>query len=672
MKSEHQEYILRNIDQMSVKEIGRHLHLKEKKIWEFLKYQKGRKKSLDIPSEEIKVPLQKKPAILSIILIIILGVTVYGNSLNGQFIWDDEHLIKDNIYIRNWSHMPQVFTEGIGAGSEMEYHFYRPFQIVTYMVDYSLWKLNVKGYHLTNILLHILVAVGIYCLINVLFNDNLLSLLTGSFYVVHPIHTEVVTYLSGRADSLSLLFILLCILLYLKNSKISSYIFMLLSYALALLSKESSLILPVLLLVYHYSFKERLKVRAFFSIVGLSVVYIIIRLTILKTLLVDVAHTTTLAQRLPGFFTAITSYMQLLFLPLNLHMEYVTANILWGNIKVVLGIVIVFASLICVFMRKKDNPLIFFSVVWFFVALLPVSNIYPINAYMSEHWLYVPSIGFFVVIAQAIILLYRRRGFKIFAIIIAVSSLIFYSYLTIKQNTYWSESINFYKYTLKHAPDSYRVHYNLGVAYKAIGKREEAIHAYKKAIKIKDDYTEAYNDLGTVYYASHKNEEAIAAYKKAIEIEEDYTAAHNNLGNIYYVSHKYDEAIHSYTKAIEIDPDLLEAHYNLGVAYKAVNKNEEAIRSYTKAIEIDPNYAKAHRNLGVAYNAVNRSEEAIASYRKAIAIKPDYAKAHSSLAVVYFQKKQYKSAIEYCDKAKELGFTNLALMEALKSYRESN
>jgi len=124
----------------------------------------------------------KKTIFFSLVLIIILGLAVYGNSLNNEFIWDDESLIEKNIYIRNVSYIPQIFSEDLGTGDEKEYNFYRPIQTITYMVDYSLWKLDVKGYHLTNILLHICVALGIYCLINMIFKDNLLSLLTGSFF----------------------------------------------------------------------------------------------------------------------------------------------------------------------------------------------------------------------------------------------------------------------------------------------------------------------------------------------------------------------------------------------------------------------------------------------------------------------------------------------------------
>ena len=100
-----------------------------------------------------------------------------------------------------------------------------------------------------------------------------------------------------------------------------------------------------------------------------------------------------------------------------------------------------------------------------------------------------------------------------------------------------------------------------------------------------------------------------------------------------------------------------------------MNKNEEAVASYKKAIKIKADDVKAYINLGNAYANMNKKEDAVTLLKKAIKINPDYAMAYNNLAAIYFEKKQYKLAIEYCDRAKELGFTNSALLEALKPYR---
>ena len=154
---------------------------------------------------------------ISIVLIVLIGLAVYSNSLKGQFLWDDEGLIQYNPHIKNWGYLSKIFISNLRAGAGDSTNFYRPVQVFTYLIDYSLWKLNVIGYHMTNVLLHILVALSIYWLIQILFGDRILSLLTALFFVVHPIHTEAITYISGRADPLAALFILLCFIFYKKN-----------------------------------------------------------------------------------------------------------------------------------------------------------------------------------------------------------------------------------------------------------------------------------------------------------------------------------------------------------------------------------------------------------------------------------------------------------------------
>ena len=320
--------------------------------------------------------LAKRKIFLSVILVIILGVAVYGNSINGEFIWDDEALVQDNVYIRDWSNFSKIFSDDIAVGIEKESNSYRPLQMFSYMADYSLWKLNARGYHLTNIVLHILAALSLYYLTNLLFGDNRLSFLTAIFYVVHPIHTEVVTYISGRADSLALLFMLLCFIFYIKGPSSKSaglYFLMIFSYAAALLSRENSVILPVLLLLYHYSFKKKVQVKAFLPIVILSIIYILLRVTVLKALLSHVVYTTTLIERAPGFFVAVSNYIKLLFLPIHLHMEYGGTLFSAGDPKALLGVILFIILTGYAFWKKENNKLFFFCISWFFVAILPVS-----------------------------------------------------------------------------------------------------------------------------------------------------------------------------------------------------------------------------------------------------------------------------------------------------------
>lgn len=619
-----------------------------------------------------KKTLVKKPIFISLSLIIVLGFAVYANSLDGQFIWDDFNLVKDNTYIRNTSNILKLFKTNIGTGADDEYKFYRPLQMLTYMWDYSFWKLNVTGYHLTNTVLHILVALVLYWLVNIIFKDKLLALLISLLFVVHPIHTEAVAYVSGRADSLAALFIFLCFIFYIKRveqKRLVFYVLMMASYVLALLSKEYSLILPALILLYHYSFKKKILVKEFLSITALALCFIVIRFTLLKSIVKPVIQETTLFQRLPGLFVALANYLKLMALPFNLHMEHGVELFAFSDPEVILGIILLISLLVYTYKVKK-NTLMSFSISWFFIAIFPVSNIYPVNAYMAEHWLYLPSIGFFLILAKGLTILYNSKKFKTTSLVIIISLITFYSILTIRQNNYWQEPVGFFKRTLQYTDRSPRLYNNLGLIYKDANEYEKAIACYKKAIEVNSEYPEVYNNLGFAYKNIGEYEKAITFYNKALEIDPKCAKAYCNLGIVYGILGQYEEAISHYKKAIELDREYAEAYNNLGNTYFNIGKYEQAIPCYNKALEIDPEYTKAYNNLGVSYKNLGRHKEAIAAYEKALKIKPDFAEVHTNLALLYYNKKDYALAIQHCDKAVELGYSvDPKLIEVLKPFR---
>ena len=467
--------------------------------------------------------MKKHFTLISIILIIILGAAVYANSLSGKFVWDDHLLIGDNVYIESWANLPKIFTSGITAGARViENSFYRPLQIVTYLINYSLWGLNPGGYHLTNIILHIIVAICIYQFVNLLFSDSALALLTGIFFVVHPVHTEAVTYISGRADSLSAIFLLFCLIYYIRTVHIESpkaYFFISLSYTAALLSKENSLILPLILLFYHYAFRVKINIKKISLISSITIIYIILRFVVFRNFMPEIENKGSFLQTVPGFFAAITSYVRLLFVPFDLHMEYGNRLFSFTHPAVISGALITVSSLAVAFIKRKNNKILFFGVGWFFIMFIPVANIYRVNSsYMMEHWLYLPSIGFFLICSMALRFLYRKKNFQAQTVIITIALLAFYSYLTIKQNDYWSDEVTFYERTLKYKPTNPKIYFNLGLVYENNGRKQNAINAYKKALELNPNYFLAHNNLAVAYYEEKKYDLAIKHCDKALEL----------------------------------------------------------------------------------------------------------------------------------------------------------
>lgn len=460
---------------------------------------------------------------IHILVIAILGFIIYANSLKSSFIWDDYGLIKDNNYIKHWVNLPKIVIEDFGAGGGTRSNFYRPLQMILHMAGYSLWGLNVIGYHLTSVFLHILTAIALYFFVYAIVCNTSIAFLASLLFVTHPINTEAVCYISGVSDPLSLLFILLCFIFYIKslNSKsIAPYLLALLIFAVALLSKENAVIVPILILLYHYSFRKNLEIKKVIPFFIILLSYVLLRLTILNPFIQIHVPITSLLQKLPGCFVALAEFSKLLLLPFNLHVEYGNKVFNISDPRVITGALLSLLLIIFAFLKRKQNPLVFFSIGWFFIAFLPVSNIYPINdSFMMEHWIYTPSIGFFIILSNLIYLPLKNKRLVFLLRTLVIALIVFYSYLTIKQNEYWKEPIAFYKRTLKYAPDSWRFYNELGIEYANSGKTKEAIECYTKSLEINPNLSGVYNNLGNLYRQIGKNDEALAMYKKAKEID---------------------------------------------------------------------------------------------------------------------------------------------------------
>ena len=633
--------------------------------------------------------------ILTIALIIIIisaGFIAYSSSLKGDFIWDDEYLVKENAYIKNWAHINKIVSGKMSTKNVTSaFRFYRPLQLLTYSIDYSIWKMNSLGYHVTNVLLHALAGVALFWLINLMLGSCLIAFLTALLFVVNPVNTEAVSYISGRSDPLSAFLLFLSFIFYIKGTRGYSkiyYFLMLLSFVGALLSREASVVFMLIIPLYCFVFSERIKKSYFLSIVGMTFVYGVVRFTILKNILSNSIINTTFFQRLPGVFVSIVNYLKLLFVPYPLHMEYGKKLFAFNDIKAIIGVVVVIVLITGAFIIRKKNKIVSFSILWFFITFIPISNLYGINAYMAEHWLYLPSIGFLLIIAYYIKRLIDVDKYKVMAIILITALIASYSVMTFKQNYYWKDSVSLYKRTLQFAPNSFRVYNNLGMSYRNrgdlkeaiaplkkalminpnyaeayinlgntyrdLGKRKEAASFYRKVIKLKPNYGEAYNNLAIEYSATGRNMEAIKLYQKAIELNPDYSEAYYNLGISQKQNGVPTEAIESYKKAININPSFAEAYNNLGILYRAMGRQKEAIDAYKKAIRLKPRYADAYNNLAVEYKSLNRDAEAIQMYKKAIEVKPDYAVAFNNLGIVYGTKGEYEDAIKCYKKAVEI------------------
>ncbi len=572
--------------------------------------------------------------LLVLVIFLVVGFVIYGNSFNNELFWDDDDNVVNNVYIKNWDYLPNYFTENLISGSGQVTDYYRPILEISFAFDYHLWGLNSFGFHLTNVCLHIIAAWLTFILLFKLLNfkkyysertNLILSFLAGLFFLVHPIQTEAVTLVAARADPLSYVFGFLAILCYVNfrtpepERKIWDwrrggwqYGGSILFFLLALLTREQVIILPALVLLVELFFLAgKLKrdslgrtMRLLLPWFLISGIYFFMRLTVLD--FNDILHgfsygdiyDGSVGVRLLTFAGVMVRYYLALFFPWHLPMSPAVPVITTVfNLPVFLFIIslLVLAGL-CILTAKK-NKLVLFGGLWFFAVLLPHANVIQIHRPMYLHWLYLAMFGFWLAIFCSLIYFYERikdRNVKLArpllyigggAIIIAV---VFFGTRTIIRNNDWQDPITFYEKNLVYAPDSFIQRNNLGMAYDAVGRHEEAIAEYQKALAIKDVYAQVHHNLANSLRDVGRTEEAILEYNRAIEMSPGFVLPYNGLLAIYMEANdlaRVEEVLARMRVVLADSPDYL---YVAGITYYNFSQYRRAVETWRQLLDKEP------------------------------------------------------------------------------------
>ncbi|MCJ7740343.1 tetratricopeptide repeat protein, partial [Candidatus Microgenomates bacterium] len=462
---------------------------------------------------------------------LLLTFFCYHNILNNKLFYDDEELIYKNAYVADLRYFPKYFSENMVAGAGKTSNMYRPVLLLSFAIDHAIWGNNPIGYHLTSILLHAANAFLIFLLIQRLFQRKILAFFTALLFIIHPIQTEAVAYASGRTDLLCSFFILLSLLFFLKKNILPAAVF----FILAILSKETAIILPFLLILI--SLKLPAIIALFFSI---DFVYLILRLTTLNfgnTLnfyQTGNLYSQNLFVRLLTFPSAFFQYLQLLIFPKELifarNMTYVTSI---TNPAVIMFLLITIGLFLLI--NKTKNKILLFSAGWFFLTILPVSGIIPINSIAAEHYLYLPSIGLFFLVASIFFFIWQKFSSHNHRTILSVICLTVFGLLivrTIARNNDWHDPITFYTRSLAQSPWHLPMRHNLAMAYAENRQTDLAIAEYKNLIALSDIYPNTHHNLANIYKEQGKYQEAEEEYQKAIVLDQNFIFSYYALADL--------------------------------------------------------------------------------------------------------------------------------------------
>ena len=561
-----------------------------------------------------------KQILIVYVLLMVATLAVFWQVNQFDFINLD-----DPVYVtENKSIQSGITSNGVKWAFSTTYaQFWHPLTWLSLMFDYQLHGLNAGGYHLTNLILHLLSTLLLFWLFNRMTGAIWRSAFVAALFALHPLHVESVAWISERKDVLSAFFwmLALCLYVYYTEKPVTKrYLLVLLCFACGLMSKSMIVTLPLVLILLDYwplgrlqrqkigtNMKEKvpvstnsgqkktktkkgaLKEKTYLptnqklseaKIAGIIPLWQIMEkipffiLSAIFTILTLYAQYKpsfkgfSLSSRMANAPVSFVAYLEKTFWPHDLAVFYPFSDQLpvWQVLGSTLLIIVVSAVVI---VTVKRMPYLFVGWLWYAITLLPVIGIVQVGKHaMADRYTYLPLIGIIIMLAWGIpSLIKHEETQKIVLFPAGVVSLAVLSFLTWQQCGYWKNSTTLFSHTLKVTKNNDLAHYNLGLAMKDQGKMEEALNEFRKTINIKPSCGDAHNNMGIVFEMHFKkNSEAIYHYRQALQIDSNNPGTHFNLGIALAKNGEVKEAIENFRLAINLKPDYEEARWALKLA----------------------------------------------------------------------------------------------------------
>ncbi|MBU1710493.1 MAG: tetratricopeptide repeat protein [Proteobacteria bacterium] len=614
--------------------------------------------------------------ILAILSFIILSGFIYANSLKSPFVMDDYVNILENPFIKFSS-----FTfDNLKNAATHSLMTRRWIPNASFAINYFIHGQSVFGFHLINIVIHILNAIVLYFLIETTLtlpgqhhkSVREIAFFSTLLWLAHPLQTNAVTYLVQRMTSMMTLFYLLALFCYIKGrlndsctGKYLLYSASLLAGLLALFSKENAVMLPIMIFAYDFFFlrkhDQRLNLKKTTFIIGLiSVAVVLFCWMILgKNPVQSIldgyqARTFTLGERLLTEPRIIVHYLSLILIPLpgrlNINYDFPVSTAFFAPPQAFLSILVLMGFLLLIVHLFKRNRLLSFAIFWFMGNLFIESSFVGLEL-IFEHRLYLPAVFFFPAILVPLYgfsLVPKQFIRGVLIMLVAILSI-----FTVQRNAVWSSSTNLWQDVVDKSPQLSRGHINLGKAL-LLGKRyREAEKHLFKGIELEPGVSHSYTNLAALYDKQQRFEESIAMSKTALtKRNADLPRIHHNMGIVYQKMNNQHMAIAEVIKAIEINPLFSDAYVTLGSIYGMSGDNVSAEQYLKKALALDPDNGYAYQNLGTAQERQNKLTEALQTFQTALTkANADPLKVNNNLGIVYWRLKDYENSIHHARRA---------------------
>ena len=550
--------------------------------------------------------------LLPVLAVAAVGILVYLNSIPNGFVIDDKYQIMENEWITGPEHLGEIFASGVWEFEGRETSYYRPMMFVHYMGIQLLAGRTAWAFHLASVLLHAAVTVLVFLVARRAFAADPPSApepvwpatAAALLFAVHPIHTEPVAWIAAVVDLGYTLFALLALLAYIagRDRRPGWMAVSAAAFLVALLFKESAITIPVVVAAWEWAMargERRALARLGGGVAAYAAafaVYLALRWNALGGL-VPTAQGAGLAM-IPWSLAVVSLaalYVGKLVVPINLNVWHVfdpPAALGSARALGVVGFVVV-CVVVWVWAARRRRVVAFAGAV-FLIPLLPTFHFSALNvgiaSAFAERYLYLPSMGFALVLACVLDAVRRRvpRGTVVASGIVAVLALT-YAVGTVARNPVWKDSLTIWEDAVRKSPQSGVAQFNYGAALRFHGRKQEGMEAIRRAAVL----------------------------------EPGLVGREIGKGRSYAEQGKFMKAMLAFHSALILDPGNAEAHFGLAVLYESRGSIEAAIHEYRQVLASRPDFAEVHNNLGVLHASQGRIEEAVPHFEAAVRLRPD-------------------------------------------------
>ncbi|HZI95371.1 MAG TPA: tetratricopeptide repeat protein [Patescibacteria group bacterium] len=624
---------------------------------------------------------------LSIAGAALLAAFCYFATLHNEFVFDDIDVIARN---------PLVTGERLDAARIFSSHYwqhltpagnlYRPLVILTYALNHLAGGLDPSGYHLVNLVLHALCSGLVVALSARLGLPARGALAAGLLFAAHPIHTEAVTGVVGRAELVAAACVLGGWLVHLGRSQPRPWrpVAIGLLFAAGLLSKENAIVLPALMFLGDVwrNRRDRIGWRqaapAYVACAVVTIAWIILRAMILSPIPAGSPYEGPFAQvpatqRILTALPVMGRYLLLLAAPLHLSADYsydqipMVSSLSDPSAIFAAGLlVLLLAAGLRRFALERPGHLDGLCALVFFVTMAPVSNLFvPIGTMMAERLLYLPSVAFCIALPAlweavtdpAARTTRHSPATRVTGLLLVIVLLGLYATRTITRNRDWKDQLTLFSVTTLTSPRSAKAHYNFGVALEDSGQSDRALDQYLVAVAIKPLDPRSHHNAGLLLAKMGRPAEASLHLDQASRLDPALPKVFSSLGAVWSHLGRSSEAKAAFRRGLEQDPDDQVALYNLGTLALMDGHPDEAVAPLERARDLAPSDPDAHYQLGLALLGSNRPGDAIAEWREALRLSTDLPEAHLQLARALALTGSWEDAALEARKARAAGMT---------------